>query len=185
LLLTFDKNEVQGLKRLAGKSCIKFLGYVLNLDSMEISDSLTESGNVDKLESEILYVILSHYAESKPMSLSGTLVKFADLPGGGAYEQAFQRCAAQPVAEAFGDKPEKLVECGERLGGRRLTFGDCSMEFSALPHVPLTFIVWQRWEFPAEASVLFDKSASHYLPTEDLAVLGELTSARLLGGFIP
>lgn len=165
---------------------MKFLGYVLNLDSMEIGDSLTESdivdkfGIVDKLESEILYVLLAHYAKSEPIELSGTLIKFADLPGGGAYEQAFLRRAVQPVAEAFGDKPEELAEYGRRLDGRVLTFGDCSMEFSALPHLPLTFIVWQRGEFPAEASVLFDESASQYLPTEDLAVLGELTSARLL-----
>jgi Domain of unknown function (DUF3786) len=172
--------QVQNLKRLAGTSCMRFLGYVLNLDSMEIVDSLTQSGIVDKLESEILYVLLAHYAESKPTELSGKLIKFADLPGGGAYEQAFLRRAVQPVAEAFGDKPEELAEYGRHLDGRTSTFGDCSMEFSALPHLQLTFIVWQRGEFPAEASVLFDESASHYLPTEDLAVLGELTSARLL-----
>jgi hypothetical protein len=41
------------------------------------------------------------------------------------------------------------------------------------------YIVWKADEFSATASVLFDQSASEYLPTEDLAVLGELTTARL------
>ncbi len=180
MLLKFGKNEVDGLRRLAGSDCVSFLGYVLNLDSGEIRDSLTKSGDVEKLESEILQVLLIHYAKSRAVELSGKLVKFIDLPGGTAYEQAFLRRAITPVAEAFGDKPKQLLECGKWLGGRMLTFGDCSIEFSALPHVPLTVIVWQRGEFAAEANILFDESASHYLPTEDLAVLGELMSARLL-----
>jgi hypothetical protein len=35
-------------------------------------------------------------------------------------------------------------------------------------------------EFPASANVLFDASASHYLPTEDLAVLGGMLTGRLI-----
>lgn len=178
--MRLDKDEVNGLKGLAGTNCIEFLGYVLNLESKEIRDSLNKSGKVEKIDSEILQVLLAHYAKSVPVELLGRLVKFAGLPGGPAYEKAFLKRAVQPVAEAFGDKPKKLVECGRSLGGRILPFGDCSMEFSALPHVPLTVIVWQQNEFAAEASILFDESASHYLPTEDLAVLGELMSARLL-----
>lgn len=180
MLLSFDKNEIKSLKLLAGADCMEFLGYVLNLDSGETRDLLAEPAKVEKLESEVLQVLLAHYAKSIPVKLSGKLVKFADLPGGRAYEQAFLKRAVRPVAEAFGDKPDKLAQCGERLGGRTLTFGDCSIEFSALPHLPVTFIVWQRGEFPPEANILFDDSASHYLPTEDLAVLGELVSARLI-----
>jgi hypothetical protein len=35
-------------------------------------------------------------------------------------------------------------------------------------------------EFPASANVLFDAAASHYLPTEDLAVLGGLLASQLV-----
>ena len=159
---------------------MEFLGYVLNLGSKEFHDTLTKSGNAEKLGLKMLQVLLAHYAKSVPIELSGKLVKFADLPGGTAYEQAFLRRAVKPLAEAYGDEPKQLIECGKCLGGQILTFGDCAMEFSALPHVPLTVIVWQRGEFAAEANILFDESASHYLPTEDLAVLGELMSVRLL-----
>jgi hypothetical protein len=34
-------------------------------------------------------------------------------------------------------------------------------------------------EFPAWVNILFDGAASHYLPTEDWAVVGELLSSRL------
>jgi len=39
--------------------------------------------------------------------------------------------------------------------------------------------LWEKGEFPASANVLFDESASHFLPTEDLAVLAEITTSRL------
>jgi hypothetical protein len=37
-------------------------------------------------------------------------------------------------------------------------------------------------EFPAQASVVFDAAAGHYLPAEDLAGLGGLLARRLTGG---
>jgi hypothetical protein len=42
------------------------------------------------------------------------------------------------------------------------------------------YILWAEAEFPASTTVLFDQSANSYLPTEDLGVLAELTSSRLV-----
>jgi hypothetical protein len=42
------------------------------------------------------------------------------------------------------------------------------------------YVLWLKEEFPASLTVLYDESASKYLPTEDLAVLTELTSSRLI-----
>ena len=49
-----------------------------------------------------------------------------------------------------------------------------------LKGVPLTVIFWGAEEYPASANILYDHSASNYLPTEDLAVLGEITTSRLI-----
>jgi len=180
LRLTFDVGEVEGLKRLACNDRLESLGFVVNLESGEVRDSLRETGYVAKVEFEVLQVLLAHYAKSDPVELSRKLVKFADLPGGRAYEGAFLKRAVQPIADSFGDKPERLPKCAKRLNGFALTYCDYSVEIPALPHLPLTIILWQQSEFPATATLLFDHSASTYLPTEDLAVLGELTTARLL-----
>ena len=179
LRLTFNEGEVEGLERLAGGCRLEFLGYVLDLGSGEIRDSLTETSNVGKVESEVLRVLLRHYAKAEPVERAGMLVKFACLPGGYAYEKAFLKRAVEPVAKAFGDEPERLVECAKKLNGFALTFGDCSVEVPALPHLPLTIIVWRRSEFPSQANTLYDQTANNYLPTEDLAVLGELTTVRI------
>jgi Domain of unknown function (DUF3786) len=176
----FDDSEVERLKRLADGNRLEFLGYVVNLDSGKIVDSLKENGDVAKLEFEVLQVLLEHYAKAEPVDRAGILMKFACLPGGYAYDKAFLQRAVQPVAEAFGDEPERLVECAKRLGGFAVSFGDCAVEVPALLRIPLTIVVWRRSEFPAQASILYDQTANNYLPTEDLAVLGELTTTRLI-----
>lgn len=107
-------------------------------------------------------------------------MKFRDLPGGPAYELAFLQRAVQPLVEAFGENPETLVAAAKLLGGWSLSHGDASAEVSALEGIPLVYIVWKADEFSATANVLYDESASSYLPTEDLAVLGELASNRLI-----
>lgn len=174
-----NDNDKSRLQYLVGLRKLEFLGYVVNLDSGEIYDSLKANGDVDKLEFEVVRVLLAHYAKAELVVKTDELVKFADLDGGYAYEAAFTNRAIKPLAEKFGDIPEELVACAERFGGRELPFGDCSVEVPALPCIPLTIILWRRCEFPAEANILYDKTANNYLPTEDLAVLGELTVARL------
>ncbi len=151
----------------------------MNLDSDEIHDSLKLNAEV-MTEFYVPKVLLFHYSKAEPTTKSGNLVKFANLEGGQAYETAFLNRAVKPLAEVFGDKPEELGRYAERFGGYILSYGDCSVEIPALPHIPLKIILWQKREFPAEANILYDATANDYLPTEDLAVLGELMTARLI-----
>lgn len=66
------------------------------------------------------------------------------------------------------------------MGGIRCQYGDVSAEIPALPMVPLTYILWKGDdELQSSVRIFFDASASNYLPTEDLAVLAELTTLRL------
>ena len=108
------------------------------------------------------------------------MIKFNKLQGGYAYEKAFNIRAAQPVAKAFGKKPDDLLEAGKMLGGTPLKYGDCSILIPAIEGIPIVYILWAETEFPASITVLFDQSANNYLPTEDLAVLAELASSRLI-----
>ena len=73
-----------------------------------------------------------------------------------------------------------MTQAAKLLGGVERSFGDASFEVEALKGIPLTYILWGAEEFPAVANILYDESASNYLPTEDLAVLGELTTSRLI-----
>jgi len=182
--LTLDENEIARLRCLIGSrsNCLELLGYVVDLDSREVHDSLRGSAEIADREFEAFQILLSHYSKAERVRRGGRLVKFADLSGGHAYEDAFLRRAVQPIAETFGNLPEKLLERAEAFSGVFRNYGDCAVEISALPNIPLVIIMWRADEFPASATILFDESANCYLPTEDLAVLGELTAARLVMG---
>jgi hypothetical protein len=157
----------------------RFLGYSLDLETAELRDLLSEDGAVGKVDEYVLQAILSHYSAANSTPRTGKLIKFKDLPGGSAYELAFLQRAVEPVAQAFGENLATLLEAAKVLGGTSLSHGDVSAEVPALEGIPIVFIVWKAGEFSASANALYDESASAYLPTEDLAVLGELTSNRL------
>lgn len=125
------------------------------------------------------FVILSHYAKADEAPHVEKLARFSDLLGGYAYGVAFKERAEVPIAEKFGSEPDRLVEAARALGGVEMNYGDSSVEIPALPRVRLVYVIWKGDEFPASCSILMYASANHYLPTEDIAVLGEITTDRL------
>jgi hypothetical protein len=130
----------------------------------------------------VTHILLLHYlarADGTPMA--SKWIAFRSLPGGLGYEAAFEGRANQRLAREFGSNQSAFVAAARALGGESLTFGDASFLFRTLPHLWLATILYLADdEFPASAQVLFDASASHYLPTEDIAVLGGLLASRLI-----
>jgi hypothetical protein len=175
-----DEAILKRLKRLvnSGCNCIELLGYIVDLDSGNVYDQLKQGKLCSEKDTENLHILFTHYCAAESAKRTGKLVKFRDLPGGCAYEKAFIQRVTQPIAAIFGDNPEALVEAAKLLNGVALTYGDASVEIPVL-EIPIVYILWKTEEFPAAANTLFDESASHYLPTEDLAVLAELTTIRL------
>lgn len=180
--LNLQNQTLQKLQQLIGGGPHDFLGFTLDLEKGTISDKLNSDSMQDNNEKHIqtFAALLGHYTLANPTPLTGKLVKFNDIPGGYAYEGAFIQRAIQPIAEVFGEKPEELPKAAKLLDGLQLSLGDASVEITALKGIPLTYILWKADEFPASANTLYDQSASNYLPTEDLAVLGELTTSRLI-----
>jgi hypothetical protein len=182
ITLNLDDQTLFRLQKLIGNSSYNFLGFTLNLEKGTIKDKLGSGAaeNFSEWTIQILAILFSHYSEAKPTSLTGNLIKYRVIPGGYAYDEAFQKCAVQLIAQTFCCEPEDLPKAVKLLGGRQRTLGDASAEINALPGIPLTYILWVAEDLPPSASILYDSSASCYLPTEDLAVLGELTTVRII-----
>ena len=130
-------------------------------------------------------ILLLHYlltADGLPPA--GTWSAYRELPDGMFYAFSFMQRAEQPVARAFAASPAGLDgfrAAARALGGDALTLGDAAFRFVALPRVDVAVLVWAGDdEEPGEARVLFDASAGHYLPAEDLAGLGGQLAHRLL-----
>jgi len=180
LNLTLTEATLEKLKAIYGSRKISFLGFTLDLETQELMDNF---GQADRYYTDwhiqLLTTLLTHYADGNPQPPKGNLVKYKTFPGGCAYESSLNKRALEPIADYFGQNPTELTKAAELLGGKPLSHGDSSVEIEALKGIPLTFTVWAAEEYPASATVLYDQTANSYLPVEDLAILAEITSARL------
>ncbi|MGD2250929.1 MAG: DUF3786 domain-containing protein [Candidatus Methanofastidiosia archaeon] len=156
---------------------ICFLDYCIKKDGT-VRDLLN---NTILEEPETLYWLLTHYAEAESVPLTNELIPYNKLPGGYAYFGAFRELAINPLVKEFGNNINNFKECCLHFEGKECSFGDSSFVIPVLPLVPITLVLWEKTEeFSARCSVLYDSSASEYLPTEDLAHLGELLTHRLI-----
>ena len=175
------KTKIKSLKgRLSFKesATLRFLGLSLSLEDGMVHDDLRNCPFPEAAPR--IYCALSGYAEAEPVPEASKLVSFRQLPRGHAYHKAFLGRTVLSIQRVFGPKPRMLVEAAKLLGGSEVNYGDCSVRVNSLPLVPITVVLWaESPEFPASANMLFDASISHYLTTEQVAMLGELTSARL------
>jgi Domain of unknown function (DUF3786) len=133
-------------------------------------------------------ILLLHYllrADGAPPA--GEWLAFRELPDGMFYAAAFAQRAEAPLAQAFGAGSGSGLEAfraaAVAAGGLPLELADAAFAFQALPRLALAVLVWAGDdEFPAQASVVFEAAAGHYLPAEDLAGLGGLLARRLISG---
>jgi len=159
-------------------SVLKFLRFSLSLEDGHIHDELRDKP-VAEVEAGV-YCILSGYADVKAVPETHQPISFAQLPGGRAYYNAFKRRAVQQVERVFGANPHMLYKAADLLDAKKVDYGDYSVKIYALPLVPLYVVLWSSdSEFPPSANILFDSSVNQFLSTEQTAMLGELTSARL------
>ncbi|MFZ5597266.1 MAG: DUF3786 domain-containing protein [Bacillota bacterium] len=124
--------------------------------------------------------ILHYLTHASGMPLTGRLVTFKELPNGSIYVGPFNNRAVRPLVSVFGDRPEKMVEAGLKMGGTRAEMGDWSVTVPVFPRVPITFVIWEGdEEFPPSGNILYDSSAPHQLETEDYALLPGLAIFRM------
>ena len=131
-----------------------------------------------------LEILLMHYlinADGTP--ISGMWVTYRYLPGARLFDQRFTNMAVQPLLDYFGNDADGFRQAGLSIGGRPMTrTGDAAFRFLALPKIPIGCILYLGdEEVSPSINILFDAAAPHYLPTEDLSLLGSYLSAILRG----
>ena len=128
-LQTEQLKKIRQLTKVEKARSYQFLGYSLDLETGEFLD-LFEKGVVhNEWALQNLTALLVHYSLANETPKSGKLIKFRDLPGGYAYENAFIQRAVNPIAQVFGNSQTQLVEAAKLLKGkprgfRRIIRGD-------------------------------------------------------------
>ena len=125
-------------------------------------------------------LLLHYFTQAKGTPLSNRLISFKELPEGAGYFPTFYKRAIKPLIICFGSEPSRLLDMARLLGGHEADYGDVSATIDALSRVPLTLVLWEGdAEFPPEGSIMFDRTISDYLPTEDIIFLCQSTALRL------
>ncbi|MEE8637201.1 MAG: DUF3786 domain-containing protein [Dehalococcoidia bacterium] len=162
-----------------GQIAVDYLNqpYCIALPDVEIS---LEDGEVEVPVKEKI-LILHYFIMAKGRPASGALITYKQLPGGISYFAAFSQRTITPLVNRFGKKPELLMRAAAKLGGREATYGDVSVTINAFAHVPITFVLWRGDEDLApNGNILFDANVPDYLPTEDVAVVSETITWKLV-----
>ena len=140
----------------------------------------------------LLYYLLT--ADGTP--LTDKWVSFAELPDGRMYNAAFQGYSGDEIVKRFEHMeqdarsvpPERITNPLDAFkqvclscGGESVEIGTASFVFQALPRVPLMATYWLGDEdFPSSCKILFDASASHYLPIDACAICGSMLAHKLI-----
>jgi hypothetical protein len=150
--------------------------YHIHFPQMEFSSP------TKKTVSLVARILLLHYlmrADGSP--LTGKWVGYKDIPGGLLYASVFARRVTEPLLRKFGKSAKGFREIGIKLGGEPGGVGDASFTLEVFSFIPFQYVLWEGdEEFPPTVQLLFDASVDHYLSLEDIVVLGQMATGRLI-----
>ena len=127
-------------------------------------------------------LVLRYLAAAPDRPLSGQWMAFNEAPGGDLYLPTFRARSSIRLERAFGTHPERLVGAAASLGGSPTEHGDVSAAVPVFPRLPVLVVLWRGdEEFTPSANLLFDRTATGYLSTEDMVVTASLVAHGLCG----
>ena len=127
-------------------------------------------GNIpfNKLDFELVLVILHYLMDSRLVPLAGRWIGEKDLPGGDLFFTGPHQLPTRELIGAFGRDTSLFRAAMEKLGGVEMKFGDASYRLWALPRVPVMFILWEGdEEFEPAIHIRFDASVTEHFPVLD------------------
>jgi hypothetical protein len=160
-----------------GDEYVDILGLRVNFETGETYDVIADK----KSHTSRIVPHLYYHSKSKDEGVAGEWVKFNSLSGSWACRYAFDEGDIGRLTEAYTEHKEKLFTALERLGGKRVDFGDAGIEISFLPMVKVLLVFEDAdEEFPASVRLLYDKNSIFYMPHEQLGDISWFLAGRAL-----
>lgn len=126
-------------------------------------------------------IIMSYLMRCTNSGLTKKWVPFRELQGVGHAYEGFSLLGVNKLVEFFGDNGKLFSKAGAKLCAKKYSAGDIGLEIDILPNVPVVLILWLKdEEFKADASILFDYSATKELHVEDLAALCSMVADEMI-----
>ncbi len=138
-------------------------------------------GSQEPIKPKEKLLILHYLVQAEGSPLTGTKITYKEIPDSATYFPTFYKRAIKPLLDNFGGQPHLLVDAAAKIGGCQADYGDVSVTINAFRRVPLTIVLWcGDEEFAPEGSILFDSTISGYLSAEDITVVCETITWRLV-----
>ena len=107
-------------------------------------------------------------------------VPFQELKDARPFGPAYKKGVTDVFSATFSGHLKELEAACRKLGGQPLPQGDVGYEIQAFACVPMRFYFWDSdEEFPAQANILFDYSATDYNHIESAVSTAEEGVSRL------
>ena len=105
----------------------------------------------------------------------GEWLPFGSLKNASPFDAAFKNGIINPIAAAFSGHSDLLPDAVEKLRGFKIS--EHSFQIPAFACIPVRVNFWDGDdEFPAQANLLFDKSATDFIHVESIVTIAsELT----------
>jgi hypothetical protein len=162
-----------------GTVSVIFLNEVFRIDVLTAGVVLLNNARALSLREKIL--VLHYFVQAKGTSNTGQLITYRQLPGGIVYYPTFMQRTIKLLVGCFGDKPQLLIAAGREVGAKTGNTGDVSIVVDVFPRVPVTIVLWHGdTELPAQMNLLFDSGITDYLESEDVTVVCEMLTRRLI-----
>ena len=158
---------------------IKYLGQSHQITLPDIVISVADSDEEVPIRDKVL--ILHYLILVKDNFTANKLITYQELPEGNTYSPTFSKRTIKPLVHHFSQEPQRLIDTAKKLGGCEADYGDVAVTINAFSQVPITIVLWEGdSEFAPEGNILFDATISDYLSTEDITVLCETITWRLI-----
>lgn len=119
--------------------------------------------------------LLRWLLEGKQIPAQGTFKTFREMPWGELYIQPFTGRCLTRAAFTFGTRVEKYAAAMEKLGAKKLKYGDAGYELELLPGYAMQLIVWAGDdEFPPNSQILYSDNFADSFAAEDRVVAGDI-----------
>ncbi len=162
-----------------GNLHVEFMRHEYVIDHTDWAVKRADGGTVPPSLTQSL--ILTYLYLSDGMLPIDRWMGFRELPNGLFYAQAFQGYTGVELVRELRGDVSAFKQASEMLHGTPVAIGGVGYVFQVLPRLKLAVIMWPGDdEFPAQAQVLFQETAPHYLVTDGLAIVGSLLIAQIV-----
>ncbi len=193
----FEKNyeyyleqfQTISLLEIADHLGVKFVENEMMVPFLGKNYKISRNGIFDQSGKRPLYaicVVLFKFILTSPKTIyfESPWTSYKDFKDAGPLINFFSNDVENAIVTHFSGKTQNLKKACKSLGGKNADMDisyDVSMHLRALPKIPVLLLFNDADdEFPAQCSVLFQKSIENYLDMESVAIMGHIFSNMLI-----